>query len=71
MDERGEPYLSYLLRLWVVKNQEGYVWRCSVEDIQTGKRQSFSNPESLCDFLRKATGRVPDDAQENTWSHES
>ena len=60
MSDTGEPYLSYLLRLWVVQNQEGRVWRCSVEDVQTGERQGFPSLESLCDFLRRETGLVPD-----------
>lgn len=65
MSDKGEPYLSYLLRLWVVENQEGYIWRCSVEDVQTGERYGFATLESLCDFLREATGLVPDAVQEN------
>lgn len=55
MSDKGEPYLSYLLRLWVVENQEGYVWRCSVEDVQTGERYGFASLESLISFLRHAT----------------
>ena len=53
MSDTGEPYLSYLLRLWVVKNQEGSVWRCSVENVYTGERQGFAGLESLCEFLRR------------------
>ena len=71
MSDLGEPYLSYLLRLWMVQNQEGNVWRCSVEDVQTGERYGFASLESLCDFLREATGRPLDTAQEDSWSHEN
>ena len=69
MSDTGEPYLSYLLRLWVVQNQEVSVWRCSVEDVQTGERHGFASLESLCEFLREATGRPLDTAQEDSWSH--
>jgi hypothetical protein len=69
MSDTGEPYLSYLLRLWVVQNQEVSVWRCSVEDVQTGERHGFASLESLCEFLREATGRPLDTTQEDTWSH--
>jgi hypothetical protein len=60
MSEAGEPYLSYLLRLWLVKNQEGCVWRCSVENVQTGERQGFASMELLYDFLRQETGLMVD-----------
>ena len=48
-------YLSYLLRLWVVQNQEGCLWRCSVEDVQTGERYGFANLELLISFLQEQT----------------
>ncbi len=60
MCDQEESYLAYLLRLWIVKNQKGYVWRCSVENVQTGERQGFSSPESLCDFIREVTTHIPD-----------
>jgi hypothetical protein len=60
MNNTGEPYISYLLRLWVVKNQVGCVWRCSVENVLTGERKGFANLESLCDFLRQEIGLLSD-----------
>jgi hypothetical protein len=71
MSDMGEPYLSYLLRLWMVQNQEGNVWRCSVEDVQTGELHGFASLESLCDFLCEATGCLLDTAHEDTRSHKS
>jgi hypothetical protein len=55
MTDREDPYLSYLLRLWVMKNQHGASWCCSIENIKTGKRQGFSSIESLCAFLKEKT----------------
>jgi len=46
--------------LWLVKNQEGCVWRCSVENVQTGERQGFASMELLYDFLRQETGLMVD-----------
>jgi hypothetical protein len=65
MIEQGEPYLSYLLRMWVVKNQEGKLWRCSVEDVHTGERKGFDSLESLCDFLCQETAPMPGAKLEN------
>ena len=65
MSDTGEPYLSYLLRLWVVKNQEGSVWRCSVENVHTGKRQGFASLEALCEFLLCETGCMPESDMQN------
>ena len=55
MTDQNTPYLSYLLRLWVVKNDHNTVWHCSVENVQTGQQQGFANIEALCKFLREAT----------------
>jgi hypothetical protein len=65
MSGAWEPYFSYLLRLWLVENQEGCIWRCSIENVRTGERQGFASLESLCDFLRQETGLLPDDELEN------
>lgn len=44
-------YLSYLLRLWFVR-QNGYgIWRASLEDPHDGTRSSFANMEALINFL--------------------
>lgn len=65
MIDREEPYLSYLLRMWVVKNQEGKLWRFSVENVQTGERTGFDSLESLCDFLCQETAPIPGVKLEN------
>ena len=65
MIEQGEPYLSYLLRMWVVKNQGGMVWRFSVENVRTGERAGFDSLESLSNFLCQETALVPGVKREN------
>jgi hypothetical protein len=45
------PYLSYLLRLWLV-DDEGPTWRASLESASTAERRGFTNLESLFTFLR-------------------
>ncbi|OGN98300.1 MAG: hypothetical protein A2Z71_02995 [Chloroflexi bacterium RBG_13_50_21] len=46
-----DRYLSYLLRLWFVR-QNGYgIWRASLEDPHDGTRSSFANMEALINFL--------------------
>lgn len=49
--DKGEPYLSFLLRMWLVKNQVHQVWRFSLENVQTGERHGFASLEALCEFL--------------------
>jgi hypothetical protein len=44
-------YLSYLLRVWFVR-QNGYgTWRASLEDPHTGKKIGFPDLETLMTFL--------------------
>ena len=52
-------YLSYLLRLWGVSDQnksqaisERAAWRASLEDPHTGQRQGFASLDDLFEFLR-------------------
>ncbi|MCA9974175.1 MAG: hypothetical protein KC413_00440 [Anaerolineales bacterium] len=51
MTEQEKPYLSYLLRLWLVQNQTHCAWRCSLENVQTGERHGFASLEAVCAFL--------------------
>jgi hypothetical protein len=54
---RGEePYLSYLLRLWRVSDEEGPVWRASLKSAHSGERLGFASLEELFDYLRAETG---------------
>ena len=51
-----EPYLSYLLRLWRVSDEEEPVWRASLKSAHSGERLGFVGLEELFDYLRAETG---------------
>ena len=53
-------YLSYLLRMWRVKEKGRDVWRASLHSPQTGQRVSFRTLEELFAFLRRQTGTAWD-----------
>lgn len=44
-------YLSYLLRLWQIKEAGKTIWRASLEDPHTCERQGFSSPEAMLAYL--------------------
>ena len=64
-DRRG--YVSYLIRLWQIKNAGKLVWRASLESPSTGERVGFASLDELFGFLRRQTRPVPDaDANQDT-----
>ncbi len=63
MTDPEKPYLSYLLRLWRVQNRDQPVWRCSLENVQTGEQRGFSSLEALCVFLDGQTNPLSGDDQ--------
>jgi hypothetical protein len=40
-------YLSYLLRLWQARAEEGMAWRVSLESARSGERQGFASSDDL------------------------
>jgi hypothetical protein len=58
MDKEQSDYLSYLLRLWRVSDEEKAVWRASLESPHTGERRGFANLAELSTFLEKETGHA-------------
>jgi hypothetical protein len=62
MRER-EPYLAYMLRLWLV-DEKGPIWRASLESPHTGERHTFADPQKLLAFLEEKTGFRPQAAGE-------
>jgi hypothetical protein len=58
MDKEQPDYLSYLLRLWRVSDEEEAVWRASLESPHTGERRGFTNLTDLFTFLEKEVGPV-------------
>ena len=57
-------YISYLLRLWFVNQNDGGVWRASLEDPHTRKRSGFADLKALMQFLdlqtQEAGGKMTD-----------
>jgi len=45
------PYLSYLLRLWGEIDQGQWIWRASLESVQTGENTHFASLERLLQFI--------------------
>lgn len=58
MNDNVERYLSYLLRLWQTESEGRLVWRASLEEPGTSKRQGFTCIEDLVDFLWSMTGQA-------------
>lgn len=61
MQGEQRRYISYLLRLWQIKSEGELVWRMSLENPLTHKRQGFGSLEELCDFLEREIGCVGQD----------
>jgi hypothetical protein len=55
MNEPLLKYQSYLLRLWQPDRKAN--WRIMVESVGSGERQSFSDMESLYEFLKTRTDK--------------
>lgn len=53
MTSRKLRYLSFLLRLWPVKQNGGEIWRASLENPRTGERRGFASLELLMAFLHE------------------
>ncbi len=61
MNDQSPCYMAFLLRLWCVTEDEGIVWRASLEDAHTGERKGFADVQSLCAFLVGLTQNVTSD----------
>jgi hypothetical protein len=65
MDEQRPDYLSYLLRLWRVRERgppdgEPGLWRASLQIPESGERIGFRSLEELFAFLRRESGTAQD-----------
>jgi hypothetical protein len=56
MTQNRPDYLSYLLRLWRVREEGQDAWRASLQHPGSGERVSFRTLEELFAFLRQETG---------------
>jgi hypothetical protein len=59
MSIQSEKYHAYLLRLWLVEQNEKPVWRASLENVHTAECRGFASLEALIFFLleEEKTGR--------------
>lgn len=48
-------YVSYLLRLWRVRETDQFTWRASLDDPSTGERLGFTSLSELFEFLQEQT----------------
>jgi hypothetical protein len=62
MAQERPAYLSYLLRLWRVDDDDEssgrgtVVWRASLQSAHTGERQTFASLDDVVDHLREQMG---------------
>ena len=61
MPDRRSDYLSYLLRLWLDKSPDQAVWRASLEESGSEKRQGFKDLESMYLYLNSRVAQVEKD----------
>ena len=52
MQENGNDYHSFVLRIWRVCESNQAQWRVTLEDIHTGIVSGYPNLETLFEFLR-------------------
>jgi hypothetical protein len=48
-------YHSFMLRLWEVKADGERIWRASLEQVDSGERQGFTDLAELFGFLERLT----------------
>ncbi len=53
-------YLSYLLRLWRTAEDQGRVWRASLQSTRTRQQVGFAELEALFEYLRGETSGEAD-----------
>lgn len=53
MSSPMQPYVSYLLRLWLAGDAGQPQWRASLEDSRTGQVCGFANLEALFSFIEQ------------------
>ena len=62
-DEKGK-YLSYLLRVWLVRVSGEHIWRGSLEDPFTGERMGFANLKEVFIYLTRQIDENHQDTDE-------
>ncbi|MDX1415508.1 MAG: hypothetical protein R3293_15040 [Candidatus Promineifilaceae bacterium] len=51
LNQAHRGYVSYLLRLWQVQENDHWLWRASLESSQSGQKWFFANLEDLMRFM--------------------
>lgn len=69
MVEKPLLYYSYLLRLWQVDNHEMSLWRCSLENAQTGDYHTFASLTHMLDFLKATINECENQSEDNGRPH--
>lgn len=59
MEPEQPDYLSYLLRLWRVSDDEEPTWRALLKSSHTGRQVGFGSLEELFAFIREQAGLPP------------
>jgi hypothetical protein len=60
-EQEQRRHISYLLRLWRVRSQDGIVWRASLESARAGERMGFVSLEDLFSFLENETWQITEE----------
>ena len=68
LNEKQPRYLSYLLRLWQVQENEHTTWRASLESSHTGEKWGFADLDALCVFLHEQTTILADSDRPDRFS---
>ena len=55
-------YYSFLLRLWRTGENDGEIWRATLENAHTGERCGFTSLEELLAYLSQLTTTNDDTA---------
>jgi hypothetical protein len=58
-------YLSFLLRLWCLKQNGCEIWRASLEDPRTGEQRGFASLDLMVAFLLEQIQQSPGDEHNN------
>jgi hypothetical protein len=64
MTEKKRPYMSYLLRLWQIKEKGKLVWRASLESPGSGERVGFGSLPELYHFLQQQIRIFPNEKEQ-------
>ena len=65
MSADDRRYLSFLLRLWRIKQQGCEIWRASLEDPHTGEQHGFASLDLMLAFLMEQIQQSPGDEHNN------